>query len=369
MPLSPSPEYKPETVHDVCILDEGNEDMPINKLTSFNGKLNRFLHAENTSGSAPTDETPSKSTPTRLTSRRGQTATENNPMITQDIESGEQPILLTKKRDMKPRPKRNPKSQTNLPSKITRSSALTSTPTIPPELPAVAAATITPSPSPRRKRRPQTPLDTPPASTSLLRDTIPANLILLLVGVNPGLKTGTSGFAYAHPSNLFWRLLHSSGITSVRHPPSDTYKLPELYSVGNTNIVIRPTRDASMLSRAEMDAGVPILEAKVAAQKPEAVCLVGKSIWEAVWRVRHGRGIRKEEFCYGWQRESENMGCVVGESWGGARVFVATTTSGLAAGMNIAEKEVVWAELGDWVVRRRAERLREVDLVAPKVEI
>jgi TDG/mug DNA glycosylase family protein len=174
--------------------------------------------------------------------------------------------------------------------------------------------------------------------------------------VNPGLLTGVTGHAYAHPSNLFWKLLHSSGITSIRHPPSDTYKLPELYSVGNTNIVERPTRDASMLSRAEMDAGVPVLEAKVATQRPEAVCLVGKGIWEAVWRVRHGRPIRKEEFRYGWQDISENMGCVSGSDWSGAPVFVATTTSGLAAGMRPAEKEAIWAQLGSWVARRRVER-------------
>jgi TDG/mug DNA glycosylase family protein len=166
--------------------------------------------------------------------------------------------------------------------------------------------------------------------------------------------TGITGYAYAHPSNLFWKLLHSSGITSIRHKPADTYKLPELYSVGNTNIVERPTRDASMLSRAEMDAGVPVLERKIAAQRPEAVGIVGKSIWEAVWRVRKGRAIRKTEFRYGWQDVGENMG--VCEGWEGARVFVATTTSGLAAGMRPAEKEAVWAELGEWVVQRREER-------------
>jgi TDG/mug DNA glycosylase family protein len=170
--------------------------------------------------------------------------------------------------------------------------------------------------------------------------------------------TGRTGFSYAHPSNRFWHLLHTSGITRIRHPPSDTYRLPELYSVGNTNIVARPTRDASMLTKAEMNEGVPILEAKIAAQRPEAVCLVGKSIWEAVWRVRHGRAIRKEEFTYGWQKESENMGRLPGV-WGGAPVFVATTTSGLAASMSLKEKEAVWAELGKWVVKRREEKEKE----------
>ena len=108
-----------------------------------------------------------------------------------------------------------------------------------------------------------------------------------------------------------------------------------------------------MLTKAEMNAGVPILEAKVAAQRPEAVCLVGKSIWEAIWRVRHGRAIRKEEFKYGWQEETENMGRVDGSDWGGAPVFVATTTSALAAGMSFAEKEAVWAILGEWIQQKR----------------
>ena len=108
-----------------------------------------------------------------------------------------------------------------------------------------------------------------------------------------------------------------------------------------------------------MDAGVPVLEAKVAAQRPEVVCLVGKSIWEAVWRVRRGRGIRKEEFRYGWQDAEENMG-QGDDGWPGAPVFVATTTSGLAAGMSMAEKQAVWDQLGSWVVKRREERGKSV---------
>lgn len=112
-----------------------------------------------------------------------------------------------------------------------------------------------------------------------------------------------------------------------------------------------------MLTKVEMDAGVPILEAKIAAQRPEAVCLVGKGIWEAVWRVRHGRAIRKEEFRYGWQDDAENMGRINGcSNWDGAPVFVATTTSALAAGMSYAQKATVWAELGSWVVQRRVQR-------------
>lgn len=144
--------------------------------------------------------------------------------------------------------------------------------------------------------------------------------------------------------------------------------MPRLYSLGLTNIVARTTKDGAELSKDEMDAGVAELERKIATFRPEAVAIVGKSIWESIWRVRHGRAIRKAEFRYGWQDDGERMGKgkrgkSKGEGekgerddWKGARLFVATTTSGLAAGMSLREKEEIWRGLGAWVEKRRAER-------------
>lgn len=109
-----------------------------------------------------------------------------------------------------------------------------------------------------------------------------------------------------------------------------------------------------------MDEGVEVLEEKARRWRPESVCIVGKSIWESIWRVRHGKKIAKSEFKYGWQDDKENMGVIESSEaehgWKGARVFVATTTSGLAAGMRPHEKEEVWRGLGEWVAKRRKER-------------
>ena len=109
-----------------------------------------------------------------------------------------------------------------------------------------------------------------------------------------------------------------------------------------------------------MDEGVAILEEKVRKFRPESVAIVGKSIWESIWRVRHGRKCGKDDFKYGWQDESERMGVIEsgkeGGGWPGARVFVTTTTSGLAAGMRPHEKEDVWRGLGEWVKMRRIEK-------------
>lgn len=209
----------------------------------------------------------------------------------------------------------------------------------------------TPSPLPRSKKPTRLPSSYAPPSKyahlpNHLLDSLTPNLICLFIGVNPGLRTAATGHAYAHPSNLFWKLLHSSRCTPRRCRPDEDRDLPRLYGLGHTNIVARATRDAGELSRGEMDAGVGGLEAKIRTWRPEAVCMVGKGIWESVWRVRYGRGIRKGEFRYGWQG-----------GWEGARVFVATSTSGLAAGMGMGEKEAVWRELGGWVERRREERV------------
>ena len=135
--------------------------------------------------------------------------------------------------------------------------------------------------------------------------------------------------------------------------------MPQLYSLGLTNIVSRPTKDAGELSKEEMDEGVAVLEEKTRRFRPEAVAIVGKSIWESIWRVRHGGKMKKEEFTYGWQKDGERMGVVSDgdEQWEGAKVFVATTTSGLAAGMRPHEKEEIWRGLGEWVERRRGERV------------
>jgi len=113
--------------------------------------------------------------------------------------------------------------------------------------------------------------------------------------------------------------------------------------MGNTNIVKRPTKDQAELSKEEMVAGASELEAKFQEVRPESVCIVGKGIWEAIWRSRYKRAIAKSEFHYGWQDEKENMGKCdqeVDGGWKGARVYVACSTSGLSASLRPPEKEV-----------------------------
>lgn len=201
------------------------------------------------------------------------------------------------------------------------------------------------------------------------------NLICVFVGLNPGVRTATTGHAYAHPTNRFWyasdsyssrhelltrtirKLLHSSGCTTRLCRPEEDVDLPRLFELGNTNIVSRPTANGSELKKSEMDESYPVLEEKIKRYKPEAVCIVGKSIWESIWRAtHHGKNMGKHQFKDGWQDEELNLGRIDGEGWKGARVFVAPSTSGLAGSVKPAEKERIFAILGLWVAQRRVER-------------
>ncbi len=209
----------------------------------------------------------------------------------------------------------------------------------------------------KKKKRPASGYAPPStyAHLPLLPDAVCANLLVFFVGLNPGIQTARTGHAYAHPTNTFWKLLHTSGVTPDACTAAEDRQMPARYALGLTNIVARPSRNGAELSRREMDDGVAALEDKARAWRPESMCIVGKSIWESIWRVRHGGKAVGKNFRYGWQDTAENMGVVEGE-WEGARVFVASSTSGLAATLSPAQKQEIWNELGAWVKMRRAER-------------
>ncbi|KAJ3105196.1 hypothetical protein HDU97_008350 [Phlyctochytrium planicorne] len=202
-----------------------------------------------------------------------------------------------------------------------------------------------------------------------INDCLAENLICMFVGINPGVETSIQGHAYASPTNLFWPLLHSSGLTPDRKLRCHYDELlPSMYSLGTTNLVARPTRQASELSSQEMDDSVSILEKKVFEFRPESVCFVGKGIWESVYRTKTGAKLGKT-FAFGWQSlrlgnikkgnvaaTNDDDDGVVKDEWTGARVFVTPSTSGLVAGYSRSFKENIFKELGDWVNERRSER-------------
>jgi mismatch-specific thymine-DNA glycosylase len=176
----------------------------------------------------------------------------------------------------------------------------------------------------------------------------------MVVGTNPGVMTAQTGHAYAHPTNRFWPLLYESGCTSRLCKAEEDKSMPELFQIGLTNIVSRPTKGEAELTLEEMGEGVLELDRKAALFKPQAILILGVGIWRPIWKKRHGKNLKPSDWKYGWQPDSERMGKTA--DFEGVPVYLATSTSGAAATPSRDEKKIIWNEFGAWVQEKRKER-------------
>ncbi|EPY52633.1 uracil DNA N-glycosylase Thp1 [Schizosaccharomyces cryophilus OY26] len=165
-------------------------------------------------------------------------------------------------------------------------------------------------------------------------DHILENPYAILVGLNPGLTSSLRGHAYASPSNSFWKMLNKSGI--LEEGAEFTYEndqdLP-VHGLGITNICARPSASGADLSKEEFREGAFILEEKVHRFRPKVGLFIsGKGIWEEMYKATTGNKRLPKDFRFGWQNET----------FGGARVFVAISSSGRAAGYSNAQKQELW---------------------------
>jgi mismatch-specific thymine-DNA glycosylase len=111
-------------------------------------------------------------------------------------------------------------------------------------------------------------------------DYLRRGLDLVIVGINPGTRSGETGHHYAWPGNHFWPLLHESGLVPQPLTYAEDRRVLD-FGVGLTNLVDRPSRQASDLSQAEMRGGAAALREKLLRYRPRIVCFNGKSIYEA----------------------------------------------------------------------------------------
>jgi thymine-DNA glycosylase len=111
-------------------------------------------------------------------------------------------------------------------------------------------------------------------------DHLQPGLKLVIVGINPGIRSGAEGHHYAFPGNQFWPLLYESGVLPEPLTWANDERVLE-YGIGLTNLVDRTSRSSSDLSRAEMLAGAEVLREKLLRFRPKVVCFNGMGIYEA----------------------------------------------------------------------------------------
>jgi double-stranded uracil-DNA glycosylase len=147
---------------------------------------------------------------------------------------------------------------------------------------------------------------------------------LLLVGINPGLRSGALGHHFAGRGNPFWRLLAAARLTPVVLDTLHDHRLAE-FGIALTNLCPRTTRTASELTAAEIARGRAALARKIARWRPAVVAFVGVSLYPMFFgRVaRGGPGAKPETIS-------------------GARVFVVPNPSGLNASYPGFAHKLVW---------------------------
>jgi TDG/mug DNA glycosylase family protein len=157
-----------------------------------------------------------------------------------------------------------------------------------------------------------------------LRDVLCPRPRLLLVGINPGLRSGALGHHFAGRGNPFWRLLQASGLTPRLLAPEEDDRLADL-GIALTNLCPRTTRSAAELTRAELASGRRALLRKCAALEPGVIGLVGVTVYTALFGTgAGGRPGRKDERI------------------AGAPVFVVPNPSGLNASYPGFADKLVW---------------------------
>ena len=163
----------------------------------------------------------------------------------------------------------------------------------------------------------------------MLRDQVRPPVRILLVGINPGVRSEAIGHHFAGYSNRFWKLLHDAGLVPEPIGPEDDWRLPE-WGLGLTNLISRCTPGIGTLRRTEYVAGEAVLRRKVRRWKPRIVAFVGVSLYRAVARIPAGTGIPCGLQCGRFE---------------GARVFVVPNPSGRNANFSYAEMVVAYRRL------------------------
>lgn len=110
-------------------------------------------------------------------------------------------------------------------------------------------------------------------------DLLKPGLKLVFCGYNPSLRSGLSGYHYAHPGNRFWKVLRAAGITDRLYEPEEDETLLDL-EIGFTNLCPRPTRRADELTREEIRAGATELHVKLERLHPRAVAYTGIGVYK-----------------------------------------------------------------------------------------
>jgi double-stranded uracil-DNA glycosylase len=167
----------------------------------------------------------------------------------------------------------------------------------------------------------------------LLKDRVRPGMRVLLVGINPGVRSAAIGHHFAGYSNRFWKLLYDSRLVTEPMGPEDDVRLHE-WGIGVTNLIPRCTPGIDTLTRDEYEAGTRTLRRKIRRWKPEVVALVGVTLFRVLFDQRGNKPV--------------TLGLQL-EPFEGAHVFVLPNPSGRNANYSYEEMLLAFRMLRRWL--------------------
>ncbi len=124
-----------------------------------------------------------------------------------------------------------------------------------------------------------------------LPDYLKEDLDIVLVGLNPSQVSVERGHYFANPRNRFWRAFNESGLVDAPVAMEEDHVLPD-FGIGFTDLVKRPSRQASALRAKDYREGAPVLKEKLLKWQPVVVCFQGLTVYANYMRYAEGLKVK-----------------------------------------------------------------------------
>ena len=169
-----------------------------------------------------------------------------------------------------------------------------------------------------------------------LPDYLQPGLDIVFIGLNPSSISVREGHYFANPRNRFWTALNRSGLVPVQLSPALDKRLPD-HGIGLTDLIKRPTSQASGLNTSDYREGAPLLKAKLLEYRPAIACFHGMMCYRAYLKYAGGPPAG--------QKEKPDLG-LQPHNVGQSRVFVVPNPSPANAQYSLEALVARYQQLG-----------------------
>ena len=169
-----------------------------------------------------------------------------------------------------------------------------------------------------------------------LPDYLRPGLDIVLIGLNPSSFSVRVGHYFANPRNRFWAAISAANVAGRPVGPGDEAKLLD-DGIGFTDLVKRPTPQASGLRAEDYRREAPMLREKITRYVPAIACFHGLTAYRAF--LRYGEGANPPRVIDLGRQEN-----TIGES----RIFVLPNPSPANAQYSLDDLTQWYRRLQEW---------------------